>query len=177
MVSGYIAGFSAFFFVLVFTALYYIYSANPSRLKLIPFFSSFLIALCCLSAVLAGFFLLSPVKNLSVFPDKLAGAVVLLYFLFANIRDMKDIEGDKKAHVMTVPLLFGDVWGPRVVGGMAALAFLLVPVFVGIYSLFVSAVPAAAAIYFYITRKPYAEKPVFNTYFSFIVGSIIVLLI
>lgn len=177
LLSGYIAGFSALFFVLAFTALYYVYSANPSRLKLIPFFSSFLIALCCLAAVLAGFYLISPVKNLSVFPDKLTIAIVLLYFLFANIRDMKDIEGDKKAGIKTVPILFGDVWGPRLVGSMAGLSFLLVPVLLGIYTLFIAAVPAALAIYFYITRKPYVEKPVFNTYISFIIASIILLLV
>lgn len=177
LVSGFLAGYTAFFFVLAFTALYYIYSAPPTRFKLIPFFSSFIIGLCCLTGVLAGFFLLSPLKYVSVFPARLALAVVVVFFLGSHIRDMKDIEGDKKAGIKTVPVLLGDVWGPKVVGFFAALAFLLVPVFSGAYILFAPAIPAALAVYYFVNRKPYAEKYVFRTYFTFVLAGLLLLLV
>lgn len=175
LISGFLAGYIAFFFVLTFTALYYIYSAPPTRFKLIPFFSSFLIGLCCLTAVLAGFFLLSPLKYVSAFPSKLALAVVVIFFLGSHIRDMKDVEGDKKAGIKTVPVIFGDIWGARVVGVFTGLAFLLVPVFSGIYILFATAIPGALVSYYFVNRKPYKEKFIFRTYFIFTLASFLLL--
>ena len=177
LISGYLAGYTAFFFVLTFTALYYIYSAPPTRFKLIPFFSSFLIGLCCLTATLAGFFLLSPLKYVSAFPAKFALAVVVVFFLGSHIRDLKDMGGDKTAGIKTVPIIFGDKWGPRVVGYFTALAFLLVPVFSGIYILFATAIPGALVSYYFVNRKPYKEKYIFQIYFAFLFVSFLLLFI
>jgi len=175
LISGFLAGYTAFFFVLTFTALYYIYSAPPTRFKLIPFFSSFLIGLCCLTATLSGFFLLSPIKYVSAFPSRIALAVVVIFFFGSHLRDMKDIEGDKKAGIKTVPVLFGNIWGPRIVGIFAALAFLLVPIFSGIYILFALAIPASLTAYYFVNRKPYKEKYIFRIYFLFVLVSFLLL--
>lgn len=175
LLSAFLAGYSAFFFVLAFTALYYIYSAPPTRFKTVPFFSSFLIGLCCLTAVMAGFFLLSPIKYASAFPPKIALAVVIIFSLLTSVRDMKDIEGDKKAGIKTTPIVFGDVWGPRVVGIFAGLSYILVPIFSGVYLIFITAIPAAITSYYFVNRKPYVEKPIFLIYFAFILTSLILL--
>jgi 4-hydroxybenzoate polyprenyltransferase len=177
LISGYLAGYTAFFFMLTFTALYYIYSAPPTRFKLIPFFSSFIIGLCSLTAVMAGFFLLSPLKYVSIFPPRLALTVVVTLFLLTGTRDMKDIEGDKAAGIKTVPIIFGNIWGPRVVGILAALSFLLVPIFLKNYILFASAILAAINVYYFVNRKPYEEKYIFRVYFAFLFASFLLLLI
>lgn len=177
LISSFLAGYTAFFFVLAFTALYYIYSAPPTRFKIIPFFSSFIIGLCTLTAVMAGFFLLSPFKYVSAFPPRLALAVVVIFFLLVSTRDMKDIEGDKKVGIKTAPIIFGDIWGPRVIGIFAAMSFLLIPVFSGIYILFASAIPAALVVYYFVNREPYIEKYIFRTYFAFALVSFLLLLI
>ena len=88
---------------------------------------------------------------------------------------MKDVRGDKAAGVKTVLVLFGDVWGPRVVGLLAFLSFLLVPVFAGIPVLFASAIPAGFVSYYFINKKPYSEKPIVKTYFFFVLASILLL--
>jgi 4-hydroxybenzoate polyprenyltransferase len=177
LISGFLAGYTAFFFVLVFTALYYIYSTPPTRFKIIPFFSSFIIGLCTLTAVMAGFFLLSPLKYVSTFPPRLALAVVVIFSLLTSTRDMKDIEGDKKVGIKTIPILFGDVWGQRVIGIFASLSFLLIPIFSGIYILFAPAIPAAIIVYYFVNRKPYVEKYIFRTYFAFVLAGILLLLL
>lgn len=177
LISAYLAGYTAFFFLLAFTALYYIYSAPPTRFKIIPFFSSFLIGLCCLTAVLAGFFMLSPVKSVSSFPSQFAVAVVVIFFFGSHVRDMKDIEGDKAAGITTVPVLLGDVLGPKIVGIFSGLAFLLVPIFTGLYILFIPAIFAAMASYYFINKKPYKEKLIFGTYFAFLLAGFLLLLI
>lgn len=175
LLSGFLAGYTTLFFVLALNALYYIYSVPPTRFKLIPFFSSFIIGLCYLTAILAGFFLVSPIKEVSVFPPKLAAAVIVVTVLLAHARDMKDIKGDRFAGVKTVPVIFGDVWGPKIVGILSSLSYILVPVFLSIPILFVSAVPAALANYYFVNKKPYSEKPMFRTYFIFILVTFLLL--
>lgn len=174
-IAGFLAGYTSFFFILAFTALYYIYSAPPTRFKLIPLFSSFIISLCYLSAMLAGFFLISPIKNVSAFPSKLVVATVIIILLLSHARDMKDMDGDKSAGVKTVLVLFGPVWGPKIIGLLASISFLLVPVFAGIPILFLSAIPAGVVSYYFINKKPYHEKPVVKTYFFFVLGSLLLL--
>jgi 4-hydroxybenzoate polyprenyltransferase len=175
LIAGFLAGYTAFFFVLAFTALYYTYSAPPTRFKLIPFFSSFIIGLCSLTGVLAGFFLLSPDKHISIFPPRLALAVVVTFSLLTVTRDIKDIGGDKKAGIKTIPIIFGDAWGFRVVGFLSGLSYVLIPLFLGINILFVAAIPGALATYYFVNRKPYKENFIFITYFAFILASALLL--
>jgi len=175
LISGFLAGYTAFFFILAFNALYYIYSVPPTRFKLIPFFSSFIISLCYLTAMFAGFFLVSPVKYVSAFPPKFAVAVIVIIVLLSHARDMKDIEGDRAAGVKTVPVIFGDIWGPRVVGFLSSLSYVLVPVFLGMHLLFISAIPAALANYYFVNKRLYSEKPLFRTYFFFVLASSLLL--
>lgn len=176
LIAGFLAGYTSFFFILAFTSLYYIYSAPPTRFKLIPFFSSFIIGLCYLTAMLSGFFLVSPVKNVSAFPPKLVVATVIIIFLLSHARDMKDMEGDRSAGIKTVLVLFGPVWGPRVVGFLAGVSFLLIPIFAGVPILFLSAIPAGVVSYYFINKKPYKEKPVVKTYFFFVLGSLLLII-
>lgn len=175
LLFGFLAGYTAFFFVLAFIALYFIYSAPPTRFKLIPFLSSFLISLCALTAVAAGFYLISPLKQVAVFPDKFILAIILFNFLHSHIRDLKDVEGDKTLGIRTVPVLFGKKWGVRVAGVLSSLAFLLIPIFLGSHIILVAAIPAALANYYFATKKPFREKPLFLIYFGFIMGGFLLL--
>src|SRR3989338_378094 len=97
--------------------------------------------------------------------------------LLTGIRDIKDIEGDKKAGIKTVPIIFGDVWGVRVVGFLAGLSYILIHVFLGINILFVAAIPCALATYYFANKKPYKEKFIFMIYFAFILVSALLIFI
>ena len=176
LIGAFLAGYYAFFCVLAFTSLYYIYSAPPTRFKRIPFFSSFLIALCCLSELIAGFFLLSYSKELSVLPVRAIVGIVALVFLWSHIRDLKDVEGDRAAGISTVPVIFGR-YGFIAVAVMASPAYLLVPVFTQTNTLFIPAIPAAFATYYFITKKPYREWPIFATCFTFVAIGVVFVLI
>lgn len=165
---GLLCGPNVCFFLLSFTALYYVYSAPPTRYKLVPFLSSFLIALGCLSVVAVGFFALAPVKDITLLPPHVVVGIIAIFFLWSHIRDMKDIEGDREAGVYTVPVLFGAVWGPRVVGLLSSAAYLLVPVFFA--APFFLAFPAAFLNYYVVIKKPYREWPVFTVYVVFVLA-------
>ena len=166
LVGGFISGFGALFFLLAFTTLYYIYSAPPTKFKTVPFFSSFIIGLCCLTAVLAGFITFSIQKDISLFPAKIAIGIVFLFFLWSNIRDMKDIEGDRTQGISTLPVLFGKR-GPKITGLITSLAYILAPLFFGTWVLLPSLM-GAIFNYYFITKNDYKEKYVFIVYKLFI---------
>jgi len=172
LIGAFFAGYYAFFMLLSFTAIYFIYSAPPTRFKRIPFFSSFLIALCVLSEVMAGFFFLSNSKVVSAFPTKAIVLIILFAFLWSNIRDLKDIEGDRTEGIITAANLFGV----KFVGLLAALAYLLIPLFIQINFLWLPALLAAFFTYFFSIKKPYYEFPLFLTYYLFILISGLILI-
>jgi chlorophyll synthase len=167
LTAGYLSGYYAFFCVLAFNVLYYIYSAPPIRLKRLPVFSTFVIGFCSLAAAMAGFFTFSPVKEVSAFPAALIVGIVAFFSLMPNVRDLKDFAGDRAAKIWTIPTMFGPIWGFRIVGAMAALGYLLIPLIAFRPILFFGAIPAAGLTYWLATRKPYVEWPMFVVYFVF----------
>ncbi len=178
LISGYLSGFPVFFFTLVFTSLYYIYSSPPTKYKTIPFLSSFIIGLCCITAFLSGFFLLSPLKIVSVIPNDLVICIFLFYFLFWHVRDIKDIKGDKKQNIITVPVLFGEKWGLKAVAIISSLAFFVPPIVFGIKVLWPSSVLASIFCYYFITieerGRKYSEKPIFAVYLFYLISIVVV---
>lgn len=161
-------GYCTFFLNLVFTAAYYIYSVPPLRLKRVPILSSFLISIACLSTVLAGFFFLSISKVAITFPVMFAVGIVTIFTLAVNIRDLKDVAGDKTEGINTLPVLF-EKNGRKIVGILFSLAFLLVPIFLSFYALYLIAIPASIVGYILVMRDPYQEKYIFDLFFVFLV--------
>jgi 4-hydroxybenzoate polyprenyltransferase len=166
------AGFYPFFMGLVCLAISYIYSAHPLRLKRFPILSSFIISVACLATVLAGFFFVSAEKRIQIFPISLAIGILLILTLAKNARDIKDIEGDKANGIYTLPILFGKN-GIKIVGLCLASGFLLIPIFLKFYELYIVALPAAIIGYMLVIKKPYKEKNIFTLYFAFSIGAVI----
>jgi chlorophyll synthase len=177
LVSGYLSGYYAFFCVLIFNALYYIYSAKPIRFKRVPILSAFIIGLCCLTAIFAGFFTFSQVKIVSVFPDSLIVGIVGIFFLAQHIKDLKDIEGDRAEGIITIPTMFGPVWGARIVGILVALAYFIVPLIMDKTVVIFGVIPAAVASYLIAVKKPFIERPIFIVYGLFALFILVVLIL
>ena len=160
-------GFFHFFLCLVCLSSSYIYSMPPMRLKRLPIVATFILSIACLATILFGFFFLSALKNVSAFPALAALAILVLFTLESNFKDMKDVKGDPKDNVKTLPVIFGEN-GPRIVAITFASSFLLAPILLSFYTLYITAIPAALLGYKFITRKPYNEKLVFLIHFGFI---------
>ena len=93
-----------------------------------------------------------------------------------QVKDIKDIEGDRVAGIMTLPTLYGPIWGPRIVGVLAALAYLILPILAKNSFLWFGTIPAAVASYLISVRKPFKERPIFVVYGLFAVFLAVVLL-
>jgi 4-hydroxybenzoate polyprenyltransferase len=168
LLGGFLGGYWAFFTIATFTAAYYVYSAHPLRLKQIPILATFLISLACLSATMAGFYFVSDQKLLFDFPIRVIILVVICFTLGVNIKDIKDIKGDRAVGVSTLPVVFGERVGKPAVGGLFALSFLAVPAVLGSWPLFIPSFIAATAGYFLIIMEPYKEWRVFILYFCYL---------
>lgn len=171
--SAYIAGYYAFFATITFIALYYVYSMPPTRLKKVPFLSSFIISLACTTMVIAGFFTFSQSKMTSTLPISAIVAIVIISFLWANVRDLKDVAGDTKEGILTLPVLFGNVWGPRIVGIFASISYIIAALYINLISIYIISFIWATATYYFCARKTYTEKPLFILYFSWVTFALI----
>ena len=158
----------AFFSVVVFTAAYYVYSAPPLRLKRVPMLASALIGLATVACFELGFYLVSADRMLSAFPGRLVLVLFLSVSLIVNVRDLKDIEGDRAAGVHTLATLIGTRAGMGL-GALVCLAFCIVP-------LGFMAAPAglwalsfiAGGLSWALLARGGTEKAVFGVYFAYL---------
>ena len=61
-----------------------------------------------------GFFMTAGTENLKVFPAKYIFGILGIFFLVENAKNIKDIEGDKKEGIKTLPVVLGEKWGKLV---------------------------------------------------------------
>jgi 4-hydroxybenzoate polyprenyltransferase len=166
-IGAFLVGYWALFAMMLFTAAYYVYSAPPLRLKRVPVLATFLIALASLSAAAAGFYFASPVQLASAFPWRLLILVLIFFTLVTNVKDIKDVDGDRAAGIATIPTIFKGHVGKTIVGAMLAIAFLSVPVILASAALFIPSLIAAAIGYYFAVAEPYHERRIFILYFVY----------
>ena len=173
---AFLSGYYVFIFTLLFIGIYHIYSVPPLRFKRIPVLSSGLIAFNTLIIAMVGFF--SGIENLRVFPLKYALFIFLLFFFIENIKNIKDIEGDKKNGIKTIPVLLGEEMSKKVFGVISFLACLVAVTFLYFHPLTVlTAIIFGFILYIVINQKNYQEKYVFLTYFAFVLVFILEILV
>jgi 4-hydroxybenzoate polyprenyltransferase len=120
-----IVNFKIALFLFAYQALAWIYSVRPLRLKRFAFISTFVSALASLLIFFSGYILISPDQSLSGLPFPIILLLVFGYTFSLSIKDFKDIKGDQKEGVYTIPVLFGEEWGKIIVGSGIFLSFIL----------------------------------------------------
>lgn len=168
VIGAWSVGFYQFIMVLIYISASHIYSVPPLRLKRIPVLASFIISIACLVTILAGFFFVSSDKSMQSFPLQVAVGIVIVFTLAVNIRDLKDVDGDRKEGIKTLPVIFYPN-EHRAMGILLALGFILVPVFLSFHLLYIISIPVAILSYKIITHKPYKEKNIFILILFFII--------
>lgn len=120
-----IVNFKIALFLIAYQAVAWIYSAWPLRLKRLAFISTFVSAIASLMILFSGFILVSPDQSIKSLPFSIIALLVIGYTLSLPIKDFKDVEGDKKNGVYSVPVLFGEYWGKIIVGVGLFISFML----------------------------------------------------
>ncbi len=94
--------------ILTFQFLAWFYSAPPLRLKKIPLIATLVSAWASITILFLGFILLSSNQTLQNLSWRIPLLLILTYTLSLPIKDFKDIQGDKKYAIWTIPVIFGE---------------------------------------------------------------------
>jgi 4-hydroxybenzoate polyprenyltransferase len=163
---------TCFSIILVSIALSFIYSSPPFRLKRFFPLSSIIIGLEALLALLLGQLSLEAEgAEPSIYPSVL-WLVFLTFLLSSNIKDLKDIEGDRICGIHTLPVMLGEAKARTIIAGLVSLSYLIVPLFFYLvfysHALAITSVAFALANFVYISRKQAKEKIIFFMYFFYV---------
>ena len=163
VVYSVVVSFEIFFLITLFIANYFIYSMPPLRLKRVTFFSKGLISLNSLILLMVGYFLI--VKDIKIPSDIIFFFLIFLTAAF-NFIDIKDYEGDKKADIKTLPVIFGLKRSKLIIGFFLLMAYLAAWVIIIKDLSFLPYLFFLGLVQFFlINKKNYKEKPVFLVYF------------
>ena len=125
ILGGWVVNEKMAFILLGYQIIAWWYSGETLRLKKIPVLATLLASLASALIFLMGFLLVSGEDNLKFLPFKVLWLIVLAFTFSLPIKDFKDIPGDKKDGVMTIPVVFGEDWGKIIVAGGVFLSFIL----------------------------------------------------
>jgi len=125
------AGWQTFVMIIIYHAIFFLYSAPPFRLKSVPLLSNFIIALQHLIAIIIGYLLLQPYNAFNHFPPELVILILFSITLISILKDIKDVKGDKADGIMTIPIWLYDKYGEntarKIVGGIIAAVVISIP--------------------------------------------------
>ncbi len=168
LLSALIINYRLFLIVTLGHILHFSYSTKPLRLKRFYPVSVFILSLAALLTAISGYALFNPYKPIISFPLKPALLIFVPLFLSLNFRDLSDYRGDGKTNITTLFTIFGLEKGRRINACLVLLSYLLVPLILNFYQLFITTLPLGIASFYFSLKKPFNEKMIFYIYFMLI---------
>ncbi len=153
LLGGETIGLSFFIFLVVYQVLAWIYSAPPFRLKKLPIVATLVSSMASLTILFLGFSLVSDGQTIHTLSWRIIFLLLIAYTLSLPIKDFKDIEGDKKEGVLTVPVLLGEKKARLVVAAGVFVSYALSVFFLNEMKLFPWAM-LCATVSFVIINNP-----------------------
>ncbi|HYE22056.1 MAG TPA: UbiA family prenyltransferase [Verrucomicrobiae bacterium] len=169
LIGASLTGPIAFYMIVVALAVSYIYSAEPLRLKRIPFLATFLIGIATLAMMVMGFFFVNYSKSIEQFPNEIILAVLSFFTLWGNVKDIKDREGDATGGVQTLANFLDMRKSKSLIATLAVTAYMLVPLILQNRELLFFSFFAAVVTSYLIYRKNYSHYSVFMVYFTYLI--------
>lgn len=143
--------FIAFFAVYQFLA--WLYSAPPFRLKRFPIVATFMSASASIIILFIGYALMSDGQTIHTLSIRIVFLLLIAYTLSLPVKDFKDIEGDKKDGIWTIPVLFGEKNGRLIVATGVFISYVLSVFFLNETKLFFWAMFFGAASFLIINNE------------------------
>lgn len=158
-----IMSFSAMLILLGYQMIAWLYSSVPLRLKRFPLLATLLAGFAGILILITGFILVAPEKNIMLLPFPLLAYLFLSYTLCLPIKDFKDIEGDKKDNIYTLPVLLGAERAQLLIGILTFLLYIFSPIVLNARFLFFPALVFGSLAFLAIQKGE--EHP--SSFFSF----------
>lgn len=148
----------ALILVSFFMASYFLYSSPPFRLKRIPVLSKLVISLNSIVMAVLGYLLIN--GEVQDFPNVIYYVYLFLFTIAASVIDLKDVDGDAAAGILTLPVWLGERTAKVIIG----IGALVTPI--GLINLFPNHTMAPVLFligltqFYLINKSNYEEKPV-----------------
>jgi len=166
-VAALFISYPAFLIVIAAHVTSFVYSSPPFRLKRFFPVNTLFIALSTYLAMMFGYSIHGLTKTFMSFPPRLTLLFMIVFTLSLCFKDRLDYRGDSEGGVYTLFTLLGERKGSIVSGILVCASYCSVPLILGYPALFFAAVPAGALSFFFLTRNPFREEPIFIVYFLF----------
>ncbi len=160
LLSGSVS-FAALFLLLAYQALAWLYSAPPLRLKRFPIIATLIAACSGLAVLISGFLAVSSQTGIHQLPVPLLVFLFIAYTLTLPIKDFKDIAGDQKDGVFTLPVLLGETLAKQVTGSALFLLAMISPIVLNARNLFLPALLYGGFAFFGIQKGNGNEQSFF----------------
>lgn len=147
-------------FIIFYLALTWVYSSWPLRLKQFPIIATFLSALASILILFLGYAIASPNQSIAGLPNSIILLLIISYTISLPLKDFKDIEGDKKDNVYTLPVLLGIFWSKIIIGSGIFISFILSVIMINEFNLLWWAILFGGAAFWIINYSQ--EKGIIN---------------
>lgn len=144
--------FPALLLLLAYQALAWLYSAPPLRLKRIPVLATLIAAAAGVLVFSVGFLMVAP-EGLRALPLSLLFFLFFAYAVTLPIKDFKDISGDEKDGVYTIPVILGADLSKMVIGGLLFVCFIVSPFLIHSRALFFPALIFGSLAFFTVLKS------------------------
>ncbi|NTW46008.1 MAG: UbiA family prenyltransferase [Candidatus Moranbacteria bacterium] len=166
--------------ILAYQGIAWIYSVPPLRLKRIPVIATLLSAAAGMTILFAGYEFASPIASISPIPSSLLVYLFICYAVTIPLKDFKDMEGDRKDGVITIPVLLGEERARFLVGILLFFCYAVSPIALHDAGLFVPAFLFASLSFLSVRRanRPgsrwgsFRSLPAWNMFFIILYGCI-----
>jgi len=113
------------FLLIAFQILAWFYSAPPFRLKKFPLVATLVSSSASIMILFFGFILVSSNQTIHYLSWIIPILLVITYTLSLPIKDLKDIAGDKKYSIWTIPVIFGEKKSRLIIASSLFVSFML----------------------------------------------------
>jgi 4-hydroxybenzoate polyprenyltransferase len=149
------------------------YSLPKVRLKKYPFIATGIIGLGTFLVFLVGAF--SQTSSLDQNTLTFGMILFILLTLVSLSKDLKDVKGDRKAGIITLPTLFGKVAGARLTALFGVLGYVLSSlIYIEISLLFFAVVASAIHSYLCLYFKKSSYAKLFLNYYAYLLIFILI---
>lgn len=161
-------GVKFFLVILVYQTIAWAYSVWPFRLKRFPLVASFFSALALVLLFSFGFMLLADGQNISKLPLKIFWLLIIAFSISLPIKDLKDLEGDRKNQVWTIPVILGETWARFAIGLGIFISYALSVIWLNAKILFLPAMLLGALSFWVLQYKKISPRRVHIWVFGFL---------
>ena len=161
LLGGITVGINFFMLLLVYQIIAWFYSAPPFRIKKFPLAASFVSTLASLIILFLGYILMSSDQTIYTLSWRIILLLLITYTISIPIKDMKDMEGDKKYEIWTIPVIFGKKNGRQIIAASHFCSYILSVFFLNEMRLFFWAVIFGTINYLIVASKKTDPRRIF----------------